>query len=62
MQGIYVKGSSVLQKEIKHCSSIPEQERIFYNDHHINEDGEGEPESNEIIIQKHMNKRSKIFK
>jgi hypothetical protein len=31
-------------------------------DHHINEDGEGEPEANEIIISRHVEKRSKVFK
>ena len=62
MQGIFLKGRSVLKKEIEHCKQIPAASRIIIMDHHINEDGEGEPEANEIIISRHVAKRSKVFK
>jgi len=50
---MYLKGKSVLKEEIENCKKIPEANRVFFKNHIITEDGEGEPHQSgqEIIIE-----------
>ena len=60
MQGIFLKGKSVLEAEIEGCKRIPEEERVYYRDHILNEDGEGEPHGRdqEIVIARNMDQKT----
>ena len=53
MQGLFLKGTSVLKKEIEGSKKIPEDRRLFYKDHIVGEEGEGEPHpiDQEIVIE-----------
>ena len=64
MQGIFLQGQSILNKEIEHAKNIPENNRIFYKNHIVNEEGEGEPHgpNQEIIIEQHNIKSQKVRK
>ena len=60
MQGMFLKGKSVLEAEIEGCMKIPEEERVFYRDHIMNEEGEGEPHGRdeEIVIASNMDAKA----
>lgn len=68
MQGLFLKGESVLDKEIEYAKRIPEKHRIFYKNHFLTELGEGEPHQpgQEIVIEQnnaikqHVKKHQKI--
>lgn len=53
MQGFFLKGESVLSKEIEHAKSIPEKQRVYYKNHFVNPLGESEPHQpgQEIMIE-----------
>ena len=48
-----MKGKSVLKEEIENCKKIPEAHRVFYKNHTLGDEGEGEPHQSgqEIIIE-----------
>ena len=50
-QKIFLKGKSVLKSEINYARSIKTNERVCFNDHFYNSDGEGEPSQSEEIIE-----------
>jgi len=52
LQNFYLRGQSVLEKELEYCKRIPEKERVMIKDHILNEDGEGEPHAKgtEVIL------------
>ena len=43
MQGMYLKGKSVLKGEIEGCLKINEEDRVFMDNHVRTEAGDGEP-------------------
>ena len=63
-QGIFLQGQSILNNEIEHAKNIPENNRIFYKNHILNTEGEGEPHgpNQEIIIEQHNIKAQKVRK
>ena len=48
---LYIKGSNKLSSEIESCNKIPSEERVFYINHKLDENGEGEPPFEEEIIE-----------
>ena len=50
-QKIFLKGKSVLKSEISYARSLKSNDRICFNDHFYNSDGEGEPSQVEEIIE-----------
>jgi hypothetical protein len=47
----WVIGKNKFESELEYCNSIPEGQRYIYINHILNDQGEGEPEQQEEIIQ-----------
>lgn len=48
---LYVQGSSKLSSEYEFCKKVPPEQRLFYINYKMNEQGEVEPPFDEEIIE-----------
>jgi len=57
IKSLKIKGKNILKDEVEYCTSIPSEKRIYYLNHYISQDGEGQPFEKEETIEEHYDEK-----